>query len=53
MNVYLVLWPMASVAPPSYWPRFFVVTAICCVIGAGFELGCAWIQEQFRSWKFA
>lgn len=41
MNVYLILWPIASAWIPSYWPRFAVVMLACCAIGIIFEIGFA------------
>ncbi|MEM6452355.1 MAG: acyltransferase [Cyanobacteria bacterium P01_D01_bin.105] len=38
MNVYLMLWPIASAWIPSYWPRFALVMVVCCAIGIGFEV---------------
>ena len=53
MNIYLALWPMASELVPSYWPRFVLVTALSCVVGAGFEAGYGWIQGRLRRHKMA
>jgi len=39
MNVYLVLWPLATAWIPSYWLRFVLVTLACCVVGMTFEVG--------------
>lgn len=53
MNIYLVLWPMASQLVPSYWPRFVLVTALSCLLGTGFEAGYGWIQSNLRRRKIA
>ncbi len=39
MNLYLVLWPVATVWVPSYWLRFVLVLIACCTIGIGFDAG--------------
>ncbi len=46
MNIYLILWPIATALVPSYWPRLVAVTIACCVIGAGFELSYIWMQGR-------
>ncbi|MEM7065474.1 MAG: acyltransferase [Cyanobacteria bacterium P01_B01_bin.77] len=53
MNIYLVLWPMASKLVPSYWPRFVIVMLACCAIGASFETGYGWLQKQLQNPKVA
>ncbi|MEM6254762.1 MAG: acyltransferase [Cyanobacteria bacterium P01_D01_bin.156] len=53
MNIYFVLWPLASQLIPFYWLRFLLVTLICCAIGAGFELGYGRLQNYFRSLRVA
>ncbi len=49
MNIYLVLWPLTVDLLPSYWPRFLLVTLLCCVIGAGFEVGYGWLQGHLST----
>lgn len=53
MNIYLALWPMASQLVPSYWPRFVLVTALSCIVGAGFEASYGWIQGTLRRRRMA
>ncbi|MGD1895915.1 MAG: acyltransferase family protein [Phormidesmis sp.] len=48
MNVYLVLWAIATPLIPFYWPRFVVVTFTCCAIGIGFEAGFNQIQRRLK-----
>ncbi|MEL6262443.1 MAG: acyltransferase [Cyanobacteria bacterium J06626_6] len=53
MNIYLVLWPIATELLPSYWPRFVVVTLLCCWLGVQFERAYGLIESQFRRQKIA
>ncbi|MBE9063077.1 acyltransferase [cf. Phormidesmis sp. LEGE 11477] len=46
MNIYLILWPIATPLIPSYWPRFLIITIACCLVGAGFELSYFWLHKQ-------
>lgn len=53
MNVYLVLWPMATNFVPSYWPRFAIVALLSCLIGAQFERAYGLLESQLRRQKIA
>ena len=49
MNMYLMLWPLATALIPSYWPRFAIVLIATCLIGIGFDAGFAACSQAFST----
>ncbi|MBD2182602.1 acyltransferase family protein [Aerosakkonema funiforme] len=44
-NTYIAFWILLAKVP-SYWLRFCLVSALSCLFGGLFELGCNWVYKN-------